>query len=90
MAVTSLTQAEAQAKISQVDQAMQSAHACVKNMQDETQQMTSSSWLGNQSQLFLQKMQQTTDDMRNLVNRLQQIADTGKHNMTALVNLESQ
>jgi uncharacterized protein YukE len=90
MAVTSLTQADAQTKINQVDQAMLSAHACVKKMQDETQQMTSSSWLGNQSQLFLQKMQQTTDDMTNLVNRLQQIADTGKSNMNALVNLESE
>ena len=90
MSQTSLTPHEAQAKINQVDQAMQSAHGCVNKMQDNTQQMTSSSWLGNQSQLFGQKMQQTTDDMRTLVNRLQQFADTGKQNMMALVNQESQ
>ena len=88
MAVTSLTPAEAQAKIGQVDQAMQSAHQCVRNMQDHTQQMTGSTWRGNQSQQFGLKMQQFTDDMTTVVNQLQQLADNGKNNMTALINLE--
>jgi uncharacterized protein YukE len=87
---TKLTHAEAQAKIRQVDDAMQSAHQCVRSLQDHTQQMTATSWQGNQSQLFGQKMQQTTDDMTAIVNRLQQVADTGKHNMNALANLDSE
>jgi uncharacterized protein YukE len=90
MSQTSLTPAEAHAKINQVDNAMQSAHQCVRNMQDNTQQMTSSSWLGNQATLFAQKMQQSTDDMTTVVNNLQQLADNGKQNMAALVNLDSE
>lgn len=90
MAHTSLTQAEAQAKITQVDDAMASAHTCVRNLQDNTQQMTASTWQGNQSQVFGQKMAQVTDDMTQIVNRLQQVADTGKSNMMALVNQDSE
>jgi uncharacterized protein YukE len=90
MAVTSLTQAEAQAKINQVDDAMNSARQCVKNLQDHTQQMTSSSWQGNQSTQFGNKMSQVTDEMTTIVNRLTQVAETGKNNMTALVNQDSE
>jgi hypothetical protein len=90
MSLTSLTQAQAQAKITQVDEAMNHARQLEKNMQDITLQMTSSSWLGNQATLFGQKMQQYDDDFTAIINRLTQVAETGKHNMMALVNLESE
>lgn len=90
MSQTSLSQAEAQSKIQQVDDAMNSARMCLKNLQDNTQQMTSSSWLGNQAQVFGHKMVQITDEMGAVVNRLTQVAETGKQNMTALVNLDSE
>jgi uncharacterized protein YukE len=87
---TSLTQAAANAKITQVDDAMASAHTVVKKLQDNTQQMTTTSWQGNQSQVFGQKMAQVTDDMTQIVNRMQQIADQGKQNINALVAQDSE
>jgi hypothetical protein len=90
MSLTSLTQADAQIKITQVEEATNSAQALANNMQGITQQMTSRSWLGNQAALFAQKMQQYDDDFSNIVRRLTQVAETGKHNMMALVNMESQ
>ena len=67
MAITSLTQAEAQSKISQVDDAMDSAHKLRRNIQDITTQMTTSSWQGNQSTVFAQKMQQYDDDFNTII-----------------------
>lgn len=87
---TSLTQAQANSKITQVDDAMASAHTVVKKLQDNTQQMTTTSWQGNQSQVFGQKMAQVTDDMTQIVNRMQQIADQGKQNINALVAQDSE
>jgi predicted YcjX-like family ATPase len=87
---TSLTHAQAQAKINQVDEAMNHARQLVKSMQDRTQQMTSSTWLGNQSSLFATRMQQHTDDFTAVITRMDQIAETGKSNMMALVNLDSE
>jgi uncharacterized protein YukE len=89
MAQTSLSPGEAQAKINQIDQAMSDALQLKNNMQDITVQMTSSSWLGNQSTKFGQKMQQYDDDFNGIINRLTQVAETGKHNMTTFINQES-
>jgi hypothetical protein len=90
MSQTSLTQSDAQAKINQVDEAMNSARQLVRSMQDRTTQMTSSSWLGNQSSLFAQRMQGHTDDFTAILNRMEHVAETGKSNMMALVNLDSE
>jgi uncharacterized protein YukE len=80
MQQTSLTQAQAQAKINQVDEAMDSARQLANNMQVITNEMKTS-WMGNQSQKFGQKMQQYDDEFRAIINRLTQIADTGTQNM---------
>jgi uncharacterized protein YukE len=90
MAVTSLTQAEAQARVNQVDEAMNHARQLVQQMQDRTTQMTSSSWLGNQSAMFAQKMQQHNDDFTAILNQLEHVTATGKSNMTAMVNLDAE
>ncbi len=90
MSQTALTQSEAHAKINQINDAMASAHKCVQNMQDHSQQMTTTSWQGNQAQQFGIRMQQFTDDMNAVVNRLQQVAETGKSNMQAMANLDSE
>lgn len=87
---TSLTAAEAQAKIAQVDEAMNSARMLGQRMQDRTAEMTTSSWQGDQAQRFAQRMQAHNDDFTAVINRLTQVAETGKNNMTALVNLEAE
>jgi uncharacterized protein YukE len=90
MAVTGLTHAEALAKLSQVDEAMNHARQLVQSMQDRTTQMTSSSWLGMQSQKFGQRMQQHTEECTAVVNRLTHYVETGRNNINALVNLEAE
>jgi uncharacterized protein YukE len=90
MSTTGLSHAEALAKLSQVDDFMNQARQGVQKMQDSTTQMTSSSWLGNQSQLFGQRMQQHTDDMTAVVNQLAHYVETGRSNINALVNLEAE
>jgi uncharacterized protein YukE len=90
MSVTSLTHAEAVAKMNQVDEAMNHARQLVQSMQDRTAQMTSSSWLGNQASLFGQRMQGHTDDFTAILNRLENIVATGKSNMTAALNLDAE
>jgi hypothetical protein len=89
-ATTSLTQAEAQAKIAQVDEAMNSARRLGQSMQDRTIEMTSSSWQGQQATLFAQRMRQHTDDFAAVINRLTQVAETGKNNMLAMVNQDAE
>ncbi|MGE2817437.1 hypothetical protein ACQI5H_20165 [Mycobacterium heidelbergense] len=84
--VTSLTFAQAQVKIQQVDDAMNNAHTLARDMQDITTQMTSGAWLGNQATQFGQKMGQYTDEFNAIVNRLTHVAETGKQNMLTLVN----
>jgi uncharacterized protein YukE len=90
MSQTSLTQAEAQTKITQVDDAMHSARQLGQKMQSITTEMTSSSWQGNQASVFAQKMLQYNDDFTAIINRLTQVAETGKSNMMALVNLDAE
>lgn len=90
MSLTSLTQADAQARVNQVDEAMNHARQLVRSMQDRTSQMTSSSWLGNQSALFAQKMQQHNDDFTAILNRLEHVTATGKSNMMAMANLDAE
>jgi uncharacterized protein YukE len=90
MSVTGLTQSEAQTKIGQVDEAMNSARQLGQSMQQRTAEMTASSWQGQQAQRFAQRMQQHNDDFTTVINRLTQVAETGKQNMTSLVNLESE
>ncbi|MCP9271547.1 WXG100 family type VII secretion target [Mycolicibacterium arenosum] len=87
---TSLTPEEAQAKITQVDEAMSSARLLGQSMQDRTLEMTSSSWQGDQATRFAQRMQAHNEDFTAIINRLTQVAETGKSNMTSLVNLEAE
>jgi uncharacterized protein YukE len=88
--VTSLTHSAAQAKINQIDEAMNGARRLGQNMQDRTVEMTSSSWQGQQAIVFGQKMGQYNDDFTAIINRLTQVAETGKSNIITMVNIESQ
>lgn len=87
---TKLTHAEALAKLNQVDEHTHQARRGVQQMQDTTIQMTSSSWLGNQSQLFAQNMQQHTDDMTAVVNQLSHHVETGRNNINAALNADAE
>jgi ubiquinone biosynthesis protein UbiJ len=86
---TSLTHAQAQAKVNEARDHLISARQRLHAMEDKAAEMTASSWRGNQSQLFLQKLQQQIEDMRSVIQRLEHHIETGERNMTGLVNLES-
>jgi len=90
MSLTSLTHAQAQAKANQIDEHMVNIRRLLQQMQDRTTQMTGSSWKGNQARLFAQRMLQHTDDFAAVVQKLEHYVETGKTNMTALVNLENE
>ena len=90
MAQTSLTPPEAQAKITQIDQAMADALQLKNKMQEITVQMTSSSWRGNQASKFANKMQQYDEDFNAIINQLSNVAETGKSNMMTLINRDSE
>jgi hypothetical protein len=90
MQQTGLTLFDGQARILQIENATNDAHALANKMQDITTQMTTGPWLGNQATRFSQKMQQYTDDFNAIVTRLTHIADTGKANMNQLVNHDSE
>ncbi|OMC08442.1 hypothetical protein [Mycobacterium sp. SP-6446] len=89
MTTTSLTHAEAQAKIKQIDQAMGDALVLKNKMENITLHMTSSSWQGNQARTFATKMQGYNDDFNAIINQLSNVAETGKSNMMTLVNHDS-
>lgn len=87
---TSLTPQEAEAKIAQVDEAMQNARTLANNILERTQSMTASSWLGGRAQRFGNTMTQHHEDFTAVINALSQVAETGKTNMRTFASADSQ
>ena len=87
---TKLTHAEALAKLGQVDEFVNQARRGVQQMQDTTAQMTTSSWLGNQSQLFARAMEDHTEAMNAVVNQLAHHVETGRANINAALNADAE
>lgn len=53
-------------------------------------QMTASSWLGMQATKFAQAMQAHVETLTGILNQLGHVVETGKHNINAQVNVESE
>lgn len=85
----SLTEAEATAKMNQVDDAMNTARTMGNRILDTTQTMTSGSWLGGKAATFNAIMTQHRDDFEIVINRLQQVANTGKEHIRAITAHEN-
>ena len=90
MSITSLTQAEAQAKLAQAEDAQNHAHQLVQSMQSRTVEMTASSWQGTQATKFANAMQQHTDEFNGILNQLTHAIETGRHNINTQINVESE
>jgi uncharacterized protein YukE len=82
----SLTPAEAEAKINQVDQQMMDVRRLASRILDTTESMTASSWLGGRAQTFRGIMAQHHEDFNTVINNLQQVADKGKNDIRTLVS----
>jgi uncharacterized protein YukE len=90
MAEMRVEHADSLAKINQAEEYKNQAHQGVQKMQDSATAMTSSSWLGNQSQRFGQRMQQHHDDMHAVLTKLTHHIETGKSNINIQVNHDAE
>ena len=85
----SLTPAEAEAKIAQVDDAMVSVRALASKILDTTQTMTAGSWQGGRAHTFNAIMTQHHEDFNAVINALSQVAEKGKTDIRTLVSHDS-
>lgn len=81
----SLTPAEAELKIQQVDDAMITARTLASKILDTTQTMTASSWLGGKAHTFNGIMSQHHDDFNTIITALTQVAEKGKSDIRTIV-----
>ena len=81
----SLTPAEAQPKINQIDEEMLDVRTLASRILDSTQTMTASSWKGGRAATFNQIMTQHHENMNNVINDLQRIVDKTKGDINAFI-----
>jgi uncharacterized protein YukE len=86
----SLTPAEANAKIGQIDEAMTQARVLAKRLLDRTEDMTATTWLGGRAQTFRAVMQQHDEDFNHVINALQGVADKGKSDIRTIEGADAQ
>jgi hypothetical protein len=84
----SLTPAEAEAKITQIDEAMIEVRRLANGILDNTETMTASSWLGGRAQTHRAIMMQHHEDFNHVINALQQLGEKGKSDIQAIVGAE--
>ena len=85
----SLTPAEAETKINQVDEAMMNLRTLASRILDSTETMTGSSWQGGRAQTFRGIMTQHNEDFNYVINQLTQVAEKGKNDIRTLVSHDS-
>jgi hypothetical protein len=86
----SLTPAEANAKVAQIDEGMAQARILAKRLLDRTEDMTATTWLGGKAQTFRAIMQQHDDDFNYIINTMQGIADKGKDDIRTIESHDTQ
>jgi hypothetical protein len=86
----SLTPADAEAKITQVDETMSDVRILAARILDSTETMTASSWQGGKALSFRGIMTQHSEDFNHVINALQQVADKGKQDIQAIVGAETE
>jgi WXG100 family type VII secretion target len=85
----SLTPAEAQPKINQIDEEMHDVRTLANRILDSTQTMTASSWKGGRAAVFNQIMTQHHENMNIVINNLQRIVDKTKNDINAFIAHEA-
>ena len=85
----SLTQAEAQAKISQVEDAKNQAIATLQRMNDTQQQMLGSSWHGGSATSYGNLSATQHEDINQIITSLTHICDTGTAHIRAVANMDN-
>jgi WXG100 family type VII secretion target len=85
----SLTPAEAQPKIAQIDEEMADVRLLADRILDSTQTMTASSWQGQRATTFTQIMTQHHESMNHVLTNLQRIVDKTKEDINAFIAHEA-
>ncbi|OBG76871.1 hypothetical protein A5714_24390 [Mycobacterium sp. E2462] len=85
----SLTQAEAQQKLSQVQDARNQAVAILSQIADTQQSMLSSSWKGGSATTYGGTSSQQQEDAQQIINYLNQIVETGSAQINAVANMDN-
>jgi WXG100 family type VII secretion target len=84
-----LTPAEANAKITQIDDAKQQAINVLQSMQDTQQQMLGSSWKGGSATNYGNLSQTQQEDINQIITSLTQICDTATQHIQTVAHLDN-
>lgn len=84
----SLTPAEAEAKITQVDETMIEVRRLATKILDSSEAMTASSWQGGRAQSFRLTMMKRNEDFNDVIKALEQVAIKGKEDIRAITAAE--
>jgi uncharacterized protein YukE len=85
----SLTQAEAQQKLSQIQDARNQAVATLSKIADAQQSMLGSSWKGGSATTYGSTSTQQQEDAQKIINSLNQIVETASSQINAVANMDN-
>jgi uncharacterized protein YukE len=85
----SLTQAEAQSKLQQIQDARNQAVATLQQIADTQQTMLGSSWKGGSATTYGNTSTQQQEDAQQIITNLNQIVDTGSAQIRAVANMDN-
>jgi uncharacterized protein YukE len=85
----SLTQAEAQTKISQIEDARSRAVATLQKIEDSQQLMLGSNWQGGSATTYGQKSQTQHDDINQIITNLNHIVETATTHIRSVAHIDN-
>lgn len=85
----SLTPAEAETKISQIESARDQALAKLRVIQDTQHGMLSNAWQGGSASKYGSTSSQQHDDFTQLTNDLQNLVTTASAHMRSIANMDN-
>jgi uncharacterized protein YukE len=85
----SLTPAEAESKISQIESARDQAIAKLSQIQDTQQTMLSNAWQGGSASKYGSTSAQQHDDFTQLTNDLRTLVETGSAHIRSIANMDN-
>jgi WXG100 family type VII secretion target len=85
----SLTPAEAESKISQIESARDQAVSTLSKIQDTQQSMLSSAWQGGSATKYGSTSSQQHEDFTQIINALNSVVETGSAHMRSIANMDN-
>ena len=85
----SLTQAEAQGKIQQINQARDQAVATLNKIEDSQHLMLASNWNGSSATTYGKTSATQSDDMNQIISNLNHIVDTATTHINSVANMDN-